>query len=76
MTVTRGSATAREEFERFAHLVLESGELHKALRETPDVESFIALAVKLGRRHNCSFTAEDVRAALEEKRREWLQRWI
>ncbi|HWV99591.1 MAG TPA: Nif11-like leader peptide family natural product precursor [Candidatus Acidoferrum sp.] len=67
---------SRSPFERFAQLVLEDGEVHKTLREAPDAESFIALAVELGRTHGCPFTAETVRSALQEKRREWLQRWL
>jgi hypothetical protein len=63
-------------FERFAQLVVADRELHKALRNAPDVESFIALAVELGRTHGCLFTGGEVRATLQEKRREWLQRWI
>jgi hypothetical protein len=63
-------------FERFCQLVLEDDALHKALRETPDTESFIALTVELAQSHGCDFTPDDLRQALEDKRREWLERWV
>ena len=46
------------------------------LRAAPDTEAFVARAVELGRERGCEFTAEAVRAAVQEARRALLERWI
>lgn len=63
-------------FEGFCRLVSEQPALHQALRETPDLDSFLALAVQLGKAHGFDFTSGAVLLALQEKRREWLERWV
>lgn len=70
------SPASRQNLERFCRLAVEDERLHRALRETPDTEGFVALAIQLGETHGCSFTADDVRSALQEKRRQWLEQWI
>jgi len=65
-----------ENLNRFGDLVLADRELHDALRAVPAGESFLALMVRLGAEHGCSFTAATVQAAVNEKRRAWLERWI
>jgi hypothetical protein len=66
----------RKNLERFGELVLADRGLHEKLRATVGAETFAALAVQLGAEHGCVFTAEIVRAALNERRRAWLGRWI
>jgi hypothetical protein len=66
----------RENLERFCRLVAEDPVFHRTLREAPNLESFIERTVRLGESRGCDFTAEDVRLAVQEKRREWLQHWL
>jgi len=65
-----------ENLDRFGELVLADRALHDQLRAAENADSFIALAVKIGAKHGCSFTAATVQADLNEKRRAWLERWI
>jgi hypothetical protein len=67
---------ASENLERFRQVVLEDPELFKQLRQTADVDSFVALAVRLGAARDCAFTEQEVRDALRECRRARLERWI
>lgn len=68
--------TEQQNLERFGELVLADRELHDLLRAAENVESFIALAVRLGAERGCNFTATVVRTAVNEKRRAWLERWL
>ena len=63
-------------FERFGELVLEDRGLHAQLRATPHEEAFVTLAVRLGADRGLDFSAPVVRAAVQEKRRAWLERWL
>lgn len=65
-----------EDFERFRRLVLEDAALQQALRDTPDVPAFIALARRLGAERGCDFSAEDVQEAMRAARRAWRERWV
>jgi hypothetical protein len=67
---------ASENLERFRQLVLADRSLFDQLRQTAGLDAFVALAVRLGRERDCVFTEEEVRAALRECRRSWLERWI
>lgn len=67
---------ASENLERFRQLVLADRGLHAQLRQTADLDGFVALAVRLGAERGCVFTDQEVRAALRECRRAWLERWI
>ncbi len=62
--------------EGFCQLVLEEPELHQQLRQALVAEEFIELAVRLGRERGYSFSSEEVRKALDARRRAWLERWI
>ncbi len=66
----------QEIFEQFHHLVLQDLTLQKRLRETDDLELFVALVVQLGHEHGFDFTSKDVENALRESRRAWLERWL
>jgi len=61
---------------RFGELVLANRELHDQLRATANEADFVALAVQLGAEHGCEFAATVVQAAINEKRRAWLERWL
>jgi hypothetical protein len=67
---------APENLERFRQLVLADRDLHQQLRQTSDLDGFVALAVRLGAERACAFTEQEVRAALRECRRAWLEKWI
>jgi hypothetical protein len=69
-------SVASQNLERFRLLVLADRHLHDQLRQTADVDAFVALAVRLGTERGCVFTADEVRAALRERRRALLERWI
>jgi hypothetical protein len=66
----------REDLERFVQLVLADRDLLERFRATADLESFAVLAVRLGRERGCDFTAEEVRRAVRERRRAWLERGL
>jgi hypothetical protein len=68
--------TQQQNLERFGELVLANRELHDQLRAAADQEAFVALAVQLGAAHGCEFAATVVQAAINEKRRAWLERWL
>ncbi len=73
----RGDSSGfQRNLERFCRIVATDDQLHLALLDAPDLERFAALTVELGQKHGCCFTVEEVRAALEEKRRAWLQHWV
>ncbi|HEY3914562.1 MAG TPA: Nif11-like leader peptide family natural product precursor [Verrucomicrobiae bacterium] len=67
---------ASQNLERFRQVVLEDPELFQQLRQTADVESFVALAVRLGAARDCVFTEQEARDALRECRRARLEKWI
>jgi hypothetical protein len=67
---------APQNLERFRQMVLADRSLHERLRQTADLDGFVALAVRLGAERDCTFTDQEVRAALREVRRAWLERWI
>ena len=66
----------QQNLERFGELVLADRELHDRLRAAANQEAFVALAVQLGAERGCAFTAPVVQAAINEKRRAWLERWL
>ena len=70
------SSGFKKNLERFCSIVVADDQLHLALLDAPDLERFAALTVELAQKHGCHFTVEEVRAALEEKRRAWLQHWV
>jgi hypothetical protein len=70
------SLNERQNLERFGELVLADRQLHDRLRATANEAAFVALAVRLGAERECNFTAPVVQAAVNEKRRAWLERWL
>jgi Nif11 domain len=73
----RGALTiAPQNLERFRQLVLADRSLFEQLRQTADLDGFVALAVRLGAEQGCVFTEQEVREAVRAWRRAWLERWI
>jgi hypothetical protein len=67
---------ASQNLDRFRQRVLADRTLFEQLRQTANLDGFVALAVRLGAEQGCVFTEQDVRGALRECRRAWLERWI
>jgi len=65
-----------ENLKRFGELVLADRTLHNQLRATENIFSFAGLAVRLGAERGLVFNEATVQNAVQEKRREWLERWI
>jgi hypothetical protein len=65
-----------DEFERFRDIVLTDPALQHRLRATSDRESFIKLAVTVGRQIGYQFSAGDVESAMERARQELYETWI
>lgn len=63
-------------FEEFRRLVLQDLKLQCLLRDEPDQQEFIALAVRLGAERDCHFTADDVLMEIQAGRRAWIERWF
>jgi len=68
--------SAPEELQRFRQKVLTDLSLQKRLRQTDDRESFIRLALGLGRQFGYRFTAADAENALRAEQQAWIERWI
>jgi hypothetical protein len=66
----------RRNLEHFGELVLADRDLHERLRAADGVKAFVALTVELGGERGCVFTTPVVEAALQERRRVWLERWF
>ena len=57
---------SKEEIRRFQQVFLSYAALQERLKSTTDRESFVNLAVKLGKESGCHFTAEEVESAIDE----------
>jgi hypothetical protein len=68
-------ARARSDFADFRQHVLADAALQARLRPISDLESFVALAVRLGRDRGFGFAAEDVMAELKRGQTAWLTNW-
>jgi hypothetical protein len=67
---------SQEDFERFRRLVLADPGLQRELRELTQQEVFVPRLLSLARERGLIVEADDVAAALQNSRREWLERWI
>jgi hypothetical protein len=68
-------ASAPSGFADFRQQVLADATLQARLRRISDLETFVALAVRLGRDSGFSFAAEDVTAELKRGQTAWLSNW-
>ena len=66
----------REQFEQFRTLVLQENSLQEKLRYISDMDEFLEAIIELGNDHGFEFTSQDVREAMQENRRVWIERWI
>ena len=66
----------QQNLERFGEAVLADPELHKRLRATDGIMDFAQLAVELGTERGYQFSVPAVQAAVQQKRRAWLERWL
>lgn len=67
---------SQEDFESFRRLVLADSGLQRDLRDVTQLEAFVARLLSLARERGLTVEADDVEAALQNSRREWLERWI
>ena len=70
------AASSQHRLEQFRDLVLRDATLQETLLQPDQAESFVAAVLREGAARQYSFTAEDVRAAMQAGRRAWLERWI
>jgi hypothetical protein len=68
-------ASAKSDFADFRQRVFADLALQARLRPMSDLESFVALAVRLGRDSGFSFAADDVMAELKRGQATWLSNW-
>jgi mannose-6-phosphate isomerase-like protein (cupin superfamily) len=68
--------SSQRRLEQFRDLVQRDAALQNTLRQTDNAEAFIAAVLREGAAHQCHFTAEDVRAAMQAGQRARLERWI
>jgi hypothetical protein len=66
----------QQALERFSEVVLADRPLHDQLRATPNEQAFIELAIRLAAQRGCEVSAATLQAAINEKRRAWLERWL
>jgi Nif11 domain len=66
----------QQALERFGELVLADRALQEQLRATPNEPAFIELVVRLAAERGCELTAPTLQAAIIQKRRAWLERWL
>jgi hypothetical protein len=55
---------------------MEDDALQARLRAETDPATFVARAVALGAERGFRFSAEDVRAAMAQGRRAWVEQWM
>jgi len=62
--------------ERFGELVLADRSLLDQLRAASNEPAFIQLAIRLAAERGLDLTASALQAAINQKRRSWLERWL
>jgi len=70
------AAGVGDALERFRRLVIADAALQSQLWAETEREAFVALAVALGESRGCRFAADEVRQAMGEGRRTWIERWL
>lgn len=68
-------SSAAPGFERFRQVVLEDRALQARLRQVPEWDELLARLIELGE-GGVRVGGEEIRRALGESRRAWLQRWV
>ena len=70
------STMLENSFEKFREVVLCDATLQKMLQKPVREDVFIEDVVRLGAERGFGFTADEVRDAMRESRRVWVERWI
>lgn len=68
-------SSAAPGFERFRRVVLEDRALQARLRQLPEWEELLPRLIALSE-EGARLGGEEIRRALGESRRAWLQRWV
>jgi hypothetical protein len=63
-------------FERFREIVLADPALEQRLKSIPDWTSFVEAALGAAAERGVALTEADLRAARDQARRSWLERWV
>lgn len=63
-------------FVEFQRVVIDDAAMFSRLQAVSEPDAFAALAVQLGRERGFAFTPDDVAAALQAARRDWIERHI
>jgi hypothetical protein len=76
----RGRAAAigssQDRLDQLRRAVLADASLLGSLAGEPDVDRFVTRIMSEGARRGLKFTQEDVHAAMNASRREWIERWL
>jgi predicted ribosomally synthesized peptide with nif11-like leader len=67
---------SRKVFEEFRQRVLKDAALQQRLMEFDDPQRFVAEVVAAAEALGFDIQTADVEAALLERRREWIERWV
>src|SRR5437773_65365 len=73
--VRKRAGMPQESLDQFRQLVLQDLALQEQLRETPNLDAFLALIVRLGAERGYDFGVEEVKEALRASQRTWIERW-
>jgi Nif11 domain len=65
-----------EAFNQFRIRVLDDASLQEQLQDLADREQFVIRVLEIGRRLGFDLAEEDVRNAMSEGRRSWIERWL
>jgi predicted ribosomally synthesized peptide with nif11-like leader len=63
-------------FDEFRRAVLADQSLQEKLRDIPDSAIFVEQTLVLGQALGYTFTADDIKNAMQASRRAWIERWI
>jgi hypothetical protein len=75
-SIALAASNEQENLRDFRQMVLADRALHEQLRATSNEGEFIELAVRLAIERGCPITASALQAAVAQKRRDWLERWL
>jgi len=65
-----------EDFNKFRTLVIEQPKLQEELSPIEDLDVFVTRVVEMARGRQLAVEPEDIREAMSEARKNWIERWI